>query len=572
MQHNRSRKNLFAASSLKMRQKIGLALSLILITAVVMVSLVSYYRFHRDMLLSYRHRLLASVSLGAMNIDGNIHAALDSPEDEQSEEYLALQDRMRAIRDSAGLRFAYTLRRDDENQLVFVVDAEEDPEVVSHLGDVYEDAPATLIDGIHSSTTAFTEEEFSTDEWGTFLSGFAPIHTSDGKIDAFLGVDLPLADFQQACRSFLIAVLILDFALVLPLTLMGVYLGSRISKPLAGAINILEDIAEGEGDLTRRLQAVGGDETGEMAHWFNLFVDKIQDLVKQLSGNAVALETVSAELLAVAEKTAVNAHESTSRSLAASQAAKEMDTNTSSVATGMLKTSQDLESVVLATDEMSATISEMSGNTERARETTSQAAYDIEGFAGVMRDLGSSAQEIGMVTDTITGISVQTNLLALNATIEAARAGEAGKGFAVVANEIKELARQTASATEDIKEKIQGIQNVTGIALGEIEKIVQVIGDVNEVVAGIAVAVQQQFTVTGSVAQNVAQANMGVQDANTRALRMAQVAARLDQDINAVSEKAVEMTATSDHMEATAKDLSCIAREIHSLMAHFKVE
>jgi methyl-accepting chemotaxis protein len=561
----------FASTSLKMRHKIGLALCVFLLAAVVLVTAVAYYRFYVFMLESSRDRLMAIVSLAASGINGDDHALLRNPEDEQSDHFSGMKTLLKAIRDTSGVRFVYTLRKNADGQVVFVVDAEEDEELVSHLGDVYEDAPSSLVKYIDSKTTAFTEEDFYTDEWGTFLSGFAPIRTADGKIDAFLGVDLPLAGFTQACRSFLISVLLLDIILILPLTLLGVQLGNRISRPLVGAISILKDIAEGEGDLTKRLKETSGGETREMAHWFNLFVEKIQGLVKQLSGNAVSLETVSTELLGVAEKTAANARESTSRSLAASAAAQEMNANTSLVAAGMTRTSADLSSVAAATEEMSTTMGEIGGNSQRARETTTHAMEDIDRFAGIIRDLDSLAQAIGVVTDTITGISVQTNLLALNATIEAARAGDAGKGFAVVANEVKELALQTGMATENIRGKIVGIQGATGSASTGIEKIVQVIRDVNQAVTEIATAVQQQSHVTQDVTMSIAKASTGVQEANGLALRMASVSNALDQDIRAVSENASDITTANDHLESSARELSSLALGIQELMARFKV-
>ena len=120
-----------------------------------------------------------------------------------------------------------------------------------------------------------------------------------------------------------------------------------------------------------------------------------------------------------------------------------------------------------------------------------------------MQQLGAAAKEIDKVTETITRISAQTNLLALNATIEAASAGEAGHGFAVVANEIKKLARQTASATENIKEKIAGVQASTGSAIAGIEKISGVINDVGSIIVSIAAAIEEQSSVTKAVAGNI---------------------------------------------------------------------
>lgn len=351
----------------------------------------------------------------------------------------------------------------------------------------------------------------------------------------------------------------------------GTIVAKSITRPLHQSIGLLRNIAEGEGDLTRRLELTSQDELGELARWFNVFAGKIQDLVKQVSGNVVMLASASMELTAVSEKTAAGARESTARAQTVAAAAEEMSANTASVAAGMEQASGNLSSVATATEEMTATIGEIAGNTEKARNTTGQAAQQADSFAVVMRELGSAAQEIGKVTETIAGISAQTNLLALNATIEAARAGAVGKGFAVVANEIKELAHQTAAATGDIKSKIAGIQAVTGSAVADIEKIVRVIREVNQIVTVIAAAIEEQSAVTKDVASNVAQASSGVKDANGQAGEMATVSKDIAKDIAKVSATSGEITNASIQVQATARDLAKVAGDIKNLLSRFKV-
>ena len=143
-----------------------------------------------------------------------------------------------------------------------------------------------------------------------------------------------------------------------------------------------------------------------------------------------------------------------------------------------------------------------------------------------MQQLGQAAQQISKVTETITDISSQTNLLALNATIEAARAGSSGKGFAVVANEVKELARQTSAATEDIKRTIAGVQGFTGTAIADIDKIAGVISEVGQIVSSIAASVEEQTAVTRDVASNIAQASAGVKSVNDRVAQTASVSSQ----------------------------------------------
>jgi methyl-accepting chemotaxis protein len=188
-----------------------------------------------------------------------------------------------------------------------------------------------------------------------------------------------------------------------------------------------------------------------------------------------------------------------------------------------------------------------------------------------MRDLGRAAQDIGKVTETITSISAQTNLLALNATIEAARAGAAGKGFAVVANEIKELAQQTASATEDIKSKISGIQASTGGAMGDIEKIAQVIKEVGDIVSSIAAAIEEQSTVTKDVASNIAQATMGVKDANERVSQTAAVAQNIAKDIANVNATVTELVTGSEQVQSSTGELATIAEQLKHRASTFTV-
>ena len=166
------------------------------------------------------------------------------------------------------------------------------------------------------------------------------------------------------------------------------------------------------------------------------------------------------------------------------------------------------------------------------------------------------------MTETITSISSQTNLLALNATIEAARAGAAGKGFAVVANEIKELAQQTATATEEIKGRISGIQSSTGAAMADVDKIAGVIREVGEIVATIATAIEEQASVTRDMARNIAEATVGVKDANQRVAQTATVSQEIARDIAGVNTASGEMTSASQQVQASAMDLSQLAEQL----------
>jgi methyl-accepting chemotaxis protein len=312
------------------------------------------------------------------------------------------------------------------------------------------------------------------------------------------------------------------------------------------------------GDLTAKVTPRGNQD--ELGNAFAQMVASLKTLITTVTQGANHLKTASGQL---ASKTNFVA-----------SAAEEMSANTISVAAGMQQTNTSLHAVATAVEEMTATIGEIARNSEKAYATTGQAARQVDQFSAVMQGLGQSAQEIGKVTATITSISAQTNLLALNATIEAARAGAVGKGFAVVASEIKELAQQTAVATSVIKEKIGSIQDSTAGAVQDIEKIVQVIRDVNEIVMSIAAAIQEQATVTQDIAGNIAQASSGVRDANSRVAQTATVSSSIAQEIAELS-GAAGSSASNDLQrksdETSAVALAQLAEQLSRVVSQFKV-
>ena len=344
-----------------------------------------------------------------------------------------------------------------------------------------------------------------------------------------------------------------------------------IVHPLRTCTAMLKDISEGEGDLTKRLDLVRKDEIGDLAQYFNQFIEKLQGIIGRVAGNSQTVAAAATELSAVSAQTAQSVQAMSAKITTVAAAAEESSSNTTSVAASMEQASTNLTSVASATEEMSATIGEIAANSEKARTISADAGAQAASVSALMQQLGQSAQDIGKVTETIAGISSQTNLLALNATIEAARAGAAGKGFAVVANEIKELARQTATATEDIKAKISGVQTSAGSAIADIEKITQVINEVSHIVSSIATAIEEQSTVTRDVAGNIAQASVGVKDSNERVAQTASVSRTMAQDIASVSTSAGEIRDGGEQVQASAMELSRLAEQLKELVGQFKV-
>lgn len=367
-----------------------------------------------------------------------------------------------------------------------------------------------------------------------------------------------------AIAGFLCGALMLGCVAYLSVTL--------LIKPVEEVARRLEDIAQGEGDLRKRLQVKSMDEVGRLAKWFNVFVDKLQVVISAVARNTETVLTSAKNLTAISSQMSSGAAAMSGQSHTVSAAAEQMSTNIASVAAASEQAATNMSMVATSAEEMSATINEVARNSEKARGISSQAVNQVNQTSSKINALGVAAAAIGKVTEIITDISEQTNLLALNATIEAARAGEAGKGFAVVANEIKELAKQTAEATLDIKNQVSGIQRSTSETVDEIGRIHHVIEEVNNTVATIATAVEEQSVTTREIAANVGQASSGIQSVNESIVQSSSVAGQIAEDISNVNTGAEEMTNASQQVNLGAEELSRLAGELQELIGGFKID
>ncbi len=343
-------------------------------------------------------------------------------------------------------------------------------------------------------------------------------------------------------------------------------------KPLNRIIDGLKDIAKGEGDLTRRLDVKRMDEVGELATWFNMFIEDLQKMILDISQTAQNLGKSSDDLSDLSNLMSGTADTMSGKSHTVTASVEEMSSNMVSVASAMEEASTNIGIVASSGDELTSTINEIAENTEKARGVTGFAVTQAKEASEQINKLGQAAKEIGDVSETITEISDQTNLLALNATIEAARAGEAGKGFAVVANEIKELAKQTVEATEQIKARISDIQSSTGGTVTAIEQISKVINEVNDVVNTIATAVEEQSVTTREISGNVSQISQGIQEVNENVSQSSTVSGEIAEDVSDVNQASNDMTNSSSQVNMSAGQLQGLADQLKGMVGKFVVQ
>ncbi|MCP3923281.1 MAG: methyl-accepting chemotaxis protein [Desulfobacterales bacterium] len=401
---------------------------------------------------------------------------------------------------------------------------------------------------------------------------FVPI--SIGKTDTpwSIGIVAPVKKIMQDATNLRNSGIIIGTIAFILLFIVVWFISEKVViQPVNQLVESIKDIAEGDGDLTRRLPVKSKDEIGSLSGWFNTFLDKLQHIIINLAENSREVGSSSNDLLLIAGNLSTGAEDTSEKSNAVTKATEEVSSGIINIAATMEQASNNTDMVATAAEEMTSTIGEIAVNAEKARGISENAVVIAKGASKKMEDLGKAAKDVGDVTATISDISDQTNLLALNATIEAARAGEAGRGFAVVASEIKELALQTATATTEIQNKIDGIQGVTEGTVSEILNISSVISEVNGIISGIATAVEEQSSATTEIAENISQASVGIQDINSRVARSSNVVTGISGDIAGVCENAEDMNEGSRKVHSKSEELANLADKLRSIVETFKV-
>ncbi len=370
--------------------------------------------------------------------------------------------------------------------------------------------------------------------------------------------------------SFFLIGLLMTGALI-SIAVLTTVIGIRISGSVTRLTDMLRDISEGEGDLTKRLEMVAKDEVGDLAHYFNVFVEKLQSMVRNISDNTVTLSNSSEELSTTSNQLASNAEEMSNQSNTVASATEQATTNVNSIASSAEEMSTSVSTVASSIEEMNSSLNEVSKNCQKELDVAKQANSKASTTRQQMEKLGSSSKEIGKVVDTINDIADQTNLLALNATIEAASAGEAGKGFAVVANEVKELAKQTGEATEEIRGKIEQIQTDTSESVTAIEEIATVIEQVTEISQTIVSAVEEQSATVNEISRNVS----GASEASNEIARNVQESAgglkEVSSNIQGVNSASADTAKGVDQIKESAQELAKLSAQLKQIVDQFKV-
>ena len=375
-----------------------------------------------------------------------------------------------------------------------------------------------------------------------YIAAASPIKTSEGEVvgQALVAMSLEAihaaeASGRQVTFTFGLGILVIGCAIFWFLT-------QRMLSPVFSMVSRLEDIAQGEADLTKRLEVETDDELGEMAQWFNTFADRLQETFQAVGSQAIQVDDQCQKVEALGGELQDNIRQTSDRSQQVSDGGNEVSANVEKASHGV--------------SEMESSISEISQNIHEVSAVARTAVDEANKTTSTVAELEESSGKIDNVLKVISTIAEQTNLLALNATIEAARAGEAGKGFAVVANEVKDLAKETAKATDDVRKLVESIAASSHAAVDAIGNIGNIIRRIDDHQAAIAAAIEQQSATATSVSHTISRAK--------------DVTTTIHESIRDVAANALENSEHSQHLRDSASEMATAASSMKAVISKFR--
>ncbi|MBN1980038.1 MAG: hypothetical protein JW795_00795 [Chitinivibrionales bacterium] len=400
---------------------------------------------------------------------------------------------------------------------------------------------------------------------------FKTMKDGDGNTQGFVEITFSKSSFISNINEFTVFIWISGIIVLIAVAVFGTSLSNKITSPLKKSIDMLKNISTGEGDLTLRLQVLSKDEVGKQSEYFNVFISKLQALVKKIAANTNGLNDISRELSGVASDASqlvdIMKRETTKTSTVMEHVVnslKEISESTKDMASSV-------SSVATAIEEMSSSFNDVAKNCQNELIIAENANKKANEAGQMMQKLGDSAKKIEKIIGVIQDISDQTNLLALNATIEAASAGDAGKGFAVVANEVKLLAKQTAQATDEIKKQIGEMQQQTDVSIKSISEIIGIIESVNTISQTMVSAVEEQSVTTNNIAKNIQDVNTIVHEIATNVESNSSEIVAVYSNINDVGNAANDTQKGAQKNSENIGKLTTVISELTSIINQFKV-
>ena len=438
----------------------------VLVVSTVTLSLFSISHSNRSITEAVQQRMLDVANCAAASVDGDALEKLTA-DDMDSPEYWKAYNALAVFRDNVSLEYVYGIKDEGNNKFTFTVDpALED---AADFGD--EVATTDALIGASKGTPGVDDEPYA-DEWGLHYSAYSPVRNSAGKVAGIIGVDFDATWYDEQITSHTRTVILVSLCMLVLGVVIVLFVSINIKKRFKILNKMLVSLADGSGDLTRKLEIRSGDEFEVLANSMNEFIVQMRAIVGGVKDNVAEFTSASDNLTVVAEKASGTMD---NLSIAIAEVAKGASVQAEDVATS----SEDVKDIVSKLSEMTQSAQRAEKYADDMSKSSTEVAGNFDGLIAAIKDsmdqlmqvtkeiesVGTSVDSVIEAANIIDSIANQTNLLALNASIEAARAGEAGRGFAVVAEEIGNLAAQSNSSASSIKNIMSELKGQTSAAI-----------------------------------------------------------------------------------------------------------
>ncbi len=525
------------SGGVKLGNKILLTVIALWLLGSSLIVVLSFLHTKSALIEGIRTRLRDYVALGSMSIPAEAHRQLLTREDESRPEYALIVDKLRQIRDnSEGVIYAYTVRKNPDGTVIFVADAEETEADKSHLQDICKVVTPLLGKSLENLTEPVIEKEFYTDEWGTFLSAYAPIRTESGELDGLLSIDISYENIKKMTTDQLLLLILLLAGITLVIIPVIILFSRSIVRPIKACVDMTSILAQGDysQEIPQTFQR-RKDELGDLARMSNMLVGNTRNLVVAIKKQATVLSGIGTELSSSMNETAaavnqISANIQSIKNQTINQSASVTETNSTmaQITQNIQKLDANIDQQADSVAQSSSAIEEMLANVASVTQTLIKNAQnvseltvasdggrsDLAAVSESIREVARESDGLLEISEVIQAIASQTNLLSMNAAIEAAHAGDSGKGFAVVADEIRKLAESSSEQSKTVSGSLKKIKDAmdritlsTDTVLAQFEDIDTRIKSVSEREHHIRNAMDEQGAGSKEILQSISQLN-----------------------------------------------------------------